>query len=129
MRKRTRFRRLPFLVAAFREQTPPAASHFFVAPCLRHVRPGPKNDVDVVRHRGKTAHIDRERAGQFFEPVFNPLLAMIVTRSGHGIAAAEPGASDAPVHAMIDPDFPVGYDVFPSARRHGGISSVAGDGR
>ena len=58
----------------------------------------------VGQHR-KTKYVDGKSAGEFFEPVANPVFAMIEVSSRQRILAAQERAPHAPRDAVIDADF------------------------
>ena len=72
----------------------------------------------MVGHHGKADGIHGKGLGQFSQSIPDPSLPMVVTLAADRILAAEPCSTDAAIHAVIDPYFPIRHNLFTRIRRH-----------
>jgi hypothetical protein len=93
------------IIFALREDVPPPPGDLFIRPTGDDIRTIAGHQVDVITHDRKTKDVHGELAGQKFQPLLKRPLSMLVTFAGLCIGAAQKGATNATVDAVVNSDF------------------------
>ena len=101
------------------EQPGPAFEDFPCIPTLGPFAVDAHDDVEVVAHHGEGGDIDGEDAGQLLDTVGDPAPAVGVVLAGLAILAAQEGAADAAVDAVVPGGVVQGYEGGATPRHEG----------
>jgi len=91
------------------EQPGPALEDFLRIPAPGPFAVDPHDDMEVVAHHGEGGHIDGEDAGQLLDAIGDPAPAVGVIQAGVSILAAQEGAADTAVYAVVPGGVVQGY--------------------
>jgi hypothetical protein len=83
----------------------PPASDLGIIPSRHNIRTRPQNQMEMIRHDGKSQQVDPERPGQSLSLIFNHDFAMIVILATDGIVTQQVSATNHAIHHMHNRNF------------------------